>query len=60
MKANQGKCHFICSTNEKVNLAVENNKIDKSASKKLLCIKFDLKLTFSAHFDWIYTNKVTN
>ena len=60
MKPNQGKSHFICSANEKVNLAVENSKIDNSACKKLLGIKFDSKLTFNAHFNQIYTKPAIN
>ena len=27
MKANPNKCHFICSTDEKLNIIVENQKI---------------------------------
>ena len=26
MKANSGKCDFICSTNDKVNVIIENQK----------------------------------
>ena len=26
MKANPGKCHFICSADDKVNITVENQK----------------------------------
>ena len=54
MKPNQG------SANEKVNLAVENSKVDNSACKKLLGIKFDSKLTFNAHFNQIYTKPAIN
>ena len=36
MKANPDKCHFICSTNDTVNLIVENQIIDNSKCEKLL------------------------
>ena len=37
MKATSGKCDFICSTNNKVNVIIENqkNKKNNSPSKKL-------------------------
>ena len=45
MKANSGKCHFICSTNDTVNLIVENQLIDNSKCEKLLGVKLDYKST---------------
>ena len=36
MKANPGKCHFICSTDDKVNIIVENQIICNSR-KALRC-----------------------
>ena len=51
MKANPNNCHFICSTNDKVNLIVENQIIDNSKCEQFLGVKFDFKLTFNAHFD---------
>ena len=51
MKTNRDKCHFICSTNDTVNLIVENQIIDNSECEKLLGVKFDYKLTFNAHID---------
>ena len=51
MKANPIKCHFICSTNDAVNLMVENPIIDNSKCEKLLGVKYDYKLTFNAHID---------
>ena len=36
MKANPDKCHFICSTNDTVNLTVENQVIDNSLMKNFL------------------------
>ena len=50
-KANRDKCHFICSTNDQVNLIVENQIIDNSKREKLLGVKFDYKLTCNAYFD---------
>ena len=51
MKANPDKCLFICSTNDIVNLIVENQVIDNSKCEKRLGMKFDYKLTFNAHID---------
>ena len=48
MKANPDKSHFTCSTNDTVNLIVEN-----STCEKFLGVKFDYKLTFNAHIDEI-------
>ena len=36
MKANADKCHFTCSTDEKVNITVENQKMCNSPCEKLL------------------------
>ena len=44
MKANPYSCHFICSTNDTVNLIVENQIIDNSTCEKLLGVKFDYEL----------------
>ena len=51
MKANPGKCHFICSTDDKVNITVENQKMCNSPCEKLLGVRFDSKLTFDAHIN---------
>ena len=51
MKANPGKCYFICSTDNKVNIIVENKKICNSPCEKLLGVRFDSKLTFDAHIN---------
>ena len=49
MKANADKCHFICSSNQKANLTVENQEITRSACVKLLGVKIDFELTFNIH-----------
>ena len=49
MKANAGKCHFICSSNQKANLTAENQEIVSSACVKLLGVKINFKLTFNIH-----------
>ena len=54
MKANPDKCHFICSTDDKVNIIVENQKICNSPCEKLLGVRFDSKLTFDTHINDIY------
>ena len=46
MKANPDKCHFICSTEDKINIIVDNQKICNSPRETLLGFRFDLKLTF--------------
>ena len=46
IKANSSKCHFIYSTNDKVNIIVEDQKICNSPCEKLLCAKFNSKLAF--------------
>ena len=51
MKTNSDKCHFICSTNDTVNLIVENQIINSKCENFL---KFDYKLTFNAHIDDIF------
>ena len=51
MKANPDKCHFICSTNDTVDLFVENWIIDNRKFEKLPAVKFDYKLTVNAHID---------
>ena len=53
VKANTEKCHFICSTDDKVNIIVENQKICNSPCKRFLGVRFDLKLTFDAHINEI-------
>ena len=42
MKANSGKCDFICSTNNKVNVIIENLKKQKKTTvhaKSCHCVK---------------------
>ena len=51
LKGNPCKCHFICRTNDTVNLIVENQIIDKSKCEKLLRVKFHDKFTFNAHIN---------
>ena len=51
MKANSDESHFICSTDDKVNIIVENQKICNSPCEKLLGVRFDSKLTFDAHIN---------
>ena len=35
MKANSGKCDFICSTNNKVNVIIENLKKQKKKQQSM-------------------------
>ena len=47
LKANPGKCYFICSIDDKVNTIFENRKISNSPCEKLLGVRFDSKLTLT-------------
>ena len=49
--ANAGKCHFICSSNQKDTLTVENEKIANNICVELLDVKIDFKLTFNTHLN---------
>ena len=51
MKANPDKCHFICSSNEKLNRLIEDQTISNSNCEKLLGKLIDSKLTFKPHTD---------
>ena len=51
MKANPDKCHFICSTNDTVNIIVENQEICNNPCKKLLGVRFGSKFTVDAHIN---------
>ena len=51
MKANPDKCHFICSSNVKTSIMIENKQIRTSFCEKLLGVFFDSKLTFQSHID---------
>ena len=53
MKANPDKCHFICSSNEKLNIVIEEQTISNSNCEKLLGVLLDSKLTFKPHVDSI-------
>ena len=49
MKANEGKCHLIVSTNELTEIQIGDFRIKNSASEKLLGITIDGKLNFDCH-----------
>ena len=51
MKAYPNKCHFICSTDDKVNIIVENQKKFNSPCEKLLGVIFNSKLTVDPHIN---------
>ena len=46
MKAKPDKCHFICSSNEKLNIVIEDQTISNSNCEKHLGVLLDSKLTF--------------
>ena len=54
MKAIPDKYHFICSTDDRVNIIAENQKICNSPCKKLLSVRFDSELAFDAQISDIY------
>ena len=41
MKANSDKCHYICNTDDKVNLGVENHAVFNSPCEIRLGVRFD-------------------
>ena len=49
MKANPDKCHFICSSNVKTSIMIENEQISNSSCEKLLVVFFESKLIFQLH-----------
>ena len=52
MKSNANKCHLLVSTNNTVNIRVENFDIKDSDCEKLLGVlitNFNHKLTFNSH-----------
>ena len=51
------KCHFICSTDDKGSIIVENHKICNGPFEKLLGVIFDSKLTFNAHINMAFSKK---
>ena len=53
MKANPDKCHFISSSNEKLNIVIEDQTISNSNFEKLLGVLLDSKLTFKPQVDSI-------
>ena len=53
MKANPDKCHFICSSNENLNIVTEDQTISNSNFEKLLGVLLDSKLPFKPHVDSI-------
>ena len=53
MKANPDKCHFICSSNKKLNIVIKDQTISNSNCEKLLHVLLDSKLTFKPHVDSI-------
>ena len=54
MKANPDNCHFICSSNEKLNIVIEDQRISNSNCKKLLGVLLNSKLSFKPHVDSIF------
>ena len=51
VKGNPDKSYFICSTDDKVNIIVENKTIYNNPCEKLLDFRFDSKHTFNAHIN---------
>ena len=48
MKANPDQYHFICSTDDKINIIAESQKICNSPCENLKGVRSDSKLTFDA------------
>ena len=53
MKANPDKWHFICRSNDKLKIVIEDQTISNSNCEKLLGVLLDSKLTFKPHVDSI-------
>ena len=53
MKANPDKYHFICSTDDKIKIVVESQKICNSPCENLKGVRSDSKLTFDADINGI-------
>ena len=53
MKANPDKWHFICRSNDKLKIVIEDQTISNSNCEKLLVVLLDSKLTFKPHIDSI-------
>ena len=51
MKANPDKYHFICSSNLKTTIMIENRQIHNSTWEKFFSVFFDSKLTFQSKID---------
>ena len=60
MKANPNKCHFICSTIDKVNIIVENQKICNSPCEKILGVRFDSNLSLTLALTTFAKKQVLN
>ena len=56
MKANPDKCHFICSSNLKTSIMIENRQIHTCEKG----VFFDSKLTFHSHIDNICKKRHIN
>ena len=54
MKDNLDKCHFICSTDDKVKIIVEKQKICNNPCEMLLGVRFDSKFTFDAQINDLF------
>ena len=53
MKANPDKYHFVYSSNEKLDIVIEDQTISNSNCEKLLGVLLNPKLTFKPHVDTI-------
>ena len=53
MKANPDKYHFVYSSNEKLDIVIEDQTISTSNCEKILGVLLNPKLTFKPHVDSI-------
>ena len=51
MRTNTDKCHFICGSNQRTNLIVENEEIASNICVKRLGVKIDSQFTFNIHLN---------
>lgn len=63
MKANPDKCHFTCSSNAKINIMVEKQKLSNNCLWKTFRWLFNRKLKFQSHViafvKWQHLNDIS-
>ena len=58
LKNNDGKCHLLVSTNDRVSININGFKIYKSDTENRLVVKLDKKLAFDDYICYICKKQV--